>query len=135
VENMGTGINKIRSLMQGAKVKPPKFEFGDFYSIIFQRESETTEEQRNKDGVDTELIRNDVGETSEKRRSNVGETSEKILKLINENRSITIAVISEKIGITTRSVERNIKKLKELSLLKRIGSDKGGYWQVIDNDK
>ena len=32
---------------------------------------------------------------------------------------------------------RNIKKLKEQNLLKRVGSDKSGYWEVLDkaNDK
>ncbi|MEA2103858.1 MAG: ATP-binding protein, partial [Candidatus Cloacimonadota bacterium] len=37
VENMGTGINKIRNLLKEANAKQPKFEFGDFYSIIFPR--------------------------------------------------------------------------------------------------
>jgi predicted HTH transcriptional regulator len=27
----------------------------------------------------------------------------------------------------------NIKKLKEQNLLKRIGSDKTGYWEVLDD--
>jgi ATP-dependent DNA helicase RecG len=31
-------------------------------------------------------------------------------------------------------VERNIKKLQEKGLLKRVGPDKGGRWEVIGED-
>ena len=37
VENMGTGINKIRTLLKDAGFPPPLFEFGNFYTIIFSR--------------------------------------------------------------------------------------------------
>ena len=35
VENMGTGINKIRRLLQEAKCAEPHFEFGKFFRIVF----------------------------------------------------------------------------------------------------
>jgi len=31
-----------------------------------------------------------------------------------------------------KNIEVNLNKLKEKGLLKRIGPDKGGYWEVID---
>jgi predicted HTH transcriptional regulator len=37
-------------------------------------------------------------------------------------------------NISRATVTRQLKKLKELSLKKSIGSDKGGHWEVI-NDK
>jgi len=58
-------------------------------------------------------------------------TSEKILELINKNSVITIRELSESIGISSRSIERNIKKLQHNNKLKRIGSKKGGYWEII----
>ena len=57
--------------------------------------------------------------------------SEKILKLINKDPYITIAQLSDNIGTTTRTIERNIKNLKDAKRLKRIGADKGGYWEVM----
>lgn len=76
--------------------------------------------------------RDDVVVTSVKRRGNVGETSEKILALIQATPHITIPELAYKIGVTTRSIERNIQKLKDDNLLKRIGADKGGSWVVIE---
>jgi len=34
------------------------------------------------------------------------------------------------IYLTTRGIEWNIAKLKQKGLLKRVGSAKGGYWEV-----
>ncbi len=39
VENMGTGINKIKSLLKGNGNIEPLFEFNSFYTIIFKREN------------------------------------------------------------------------------------------------
>jgi predicted HTH transcriptional regulator len=58
-------------------------------------------------------------------------TSVKILQAILENAEITIADLADRVGITTRSVERNIRKLQEEKRLRRIGRDKGGHWEVL----
>ncbi len=45
---------------------------------------------------------------------------------------MTIPELSEQIGITTRAIEKNIRKLQDEGILKRIGPDKGGHWEVLD---
>src|SRR6056297_3318652 len=39
VENMGTGINKIKNLMKAANKPVPEFEFDHFFTVVFFRES------------------------------------------------------------------------------------------------
>ncbi len=56
-----------------------------------------------------------------------------ILKSIQRDRNLTQEQLSEIIGITLRNIQNNMKKLKEMGVLKRIGSKKGGYWEVIVN--
>ncbi len=69
--------------------------------------------------------------TSEKASEKTSEkTSEKILTEICRNRDVTIAELSQLVGVTTRSVERNLKKLQKSGLLERIGPAKGGHWVV-----
>ena len=53
------------------------------------------------------------------------------IELIDINNIITIKELSEKIGISDRSIERNIKKLQDQGLLKRVGASKGGYWKIL----
>jgi len=67
---------------------------------------------------------------SGKRRESVGKASGKILEACRERNSITIPELATLTGITERSVERNIQKLQQNGLLRRIGGRKEGYWEV-----
>jgi len=57
-----------------------------------------------------------------------------ILSEIHRERNITIEALSEKVGISVRNIEKNIARLKEEGLLKRIGSRKTGYWEIESTD-
>ena len=60
----------------------------------------------------------------------LGENQKVILEMLAENKFMTQADIAKELGITTANVNRNIKKLKDLGLLKWEGSDKSGCWAV-----
>lgn len=55
---------------------------------------------------------------------------QKILNLIKENPFITQEELPKNIGIARKSIISNMKKLQDVGLIKRIGADKNGYWQV-----
>jgi len=48
-----------------------------------------------------------------------------------QNPNITIEELSKKLNINIRNTKKNIAKLKEKGLIKRIGSRKIGYWEVV----
>jgi predicted HTH transcriptional regulator len=52
--------------------------------------------------------------------------------LIKKNSHITAVEISKKLKISLSTSKRRIKALKEQGKIKRIGSDKTGYWKVIE---
>ena len=58
-------------------------------------------------------------------------TQEQILKIIKDNPQITQNKIYEISGIPLRTIKRNIDVLKNEEIIKRIGSDKKEYWQII----
>ena len=45
-------------------------------------------------------------------------------------KKITAKKIAEILKISTTAVEKNIAKLKDNGILKRIGPDKGGHWEI-----
>jgi ATP-dependent DNA helicase RecG len=57
---------------------------------------------------------------------------EKILSLIRNNVFITRNDIAVATGLSIKGVEKNIGILKSEGTLKRIGPDKGGYWEIVD---
>ena len=45
---------------------------------------------------------------------------------------ITIAELAQQVGISDRAVKKQIARLKQQNVLRRIGPDKGGHWHVSD---
>lgn len=78
------------------------------------------------------LILNTIEEIIETEKK-VTVNQQKILNLIKENPFITQEELSEIVGIARKSIISNMKKLQENGLIKRVGADKNGYWQVEDN--
>ena len=58
-------------------------------------------------------------------------SSVKIIEMMKENPEITIPMMAEKLQLTTRAVEKNVARLQAKGVVKRIGPDKGGHWEVI----
>lgn len=56
---------------------------------------------------------------------------EAILSYLKEHPEAGRAEMAQNIeGITASGIKYNLKVLQEKGFLKRIGSDKGGYWEV-----
>lgn len=53
-----------------------------------------------------------------------------ILELIKEKPQISRSEISHKMGLHESSVKRRLKMMVDKGIIQRIGSDKGGYWQI-----
>jgi ATP-dependent DNA helicase RecG len=58
-------------------------------------------------------------------------TSGNIVLLMREKSDITIPEIAERLKKTTRAIDKQINKLKADKVIRRIGPDKGGYWEVL----
>ena len=58
--------------------------------------------------------------------------SQKIVDLIKERSEITTAEMAEIIGITRRSIVNITNRLQEEGIIRRVGPDKGGHWEVIE---
>ena len=58
----------------------------------------------------------------------LNKTQIKIVELIRNNPSVTIEEMARFATVETRTIERNIKKLKEKEIIDRVGADKNGHW-------
>ena len=55
---------------------------------------------------------------------------EQIIGLIQENKDITIEQLAHTCSVSTKTIKRDIAKLKEDGKIKRVGSLKAGHWEV-----
>jgi predicted HTH transcriptional regulator len=70
-----------------------------------------------------------VNDTVNKPNDTVNDT---VFNLIKQDNKITASEISERLIISLSTVNRKIKELKDKGILERIGSDKTGYWKIIE---
>ena len=61
----------------------------------------------------------------------LSKTQENILKLLIENNKLTQNELKDILGINITTVARNISDLKNENIIKRVGSNKNGQWEVI----
>ena len=54
-----------------------------------------------------------------------------ILKAIRNNPNITIEGISRETGLGHTAIQNNLNKMQDINIVKRIGSRKNGYWEVL----
>lgn len=71
-------------------------------------------------------------ETSAESKEKTGVSREKIVVAIRGYPNITMAELAEVTGLSAKGVEKNIRILREENVIRRVGPDKGGYWEVIE---
>ena len=54
---------------------------------------------------------------------------------MRNNPNITKEQLAKLIGISTTAIDNNISYLKSHGFIVRVGSNKSGYWQVLDGKK
>ena len=53
-----------------------------------------------------------------------------IIEAMQQDPKVSAVKIAILLGISSRSVEKRIKVMRENGMIRRIGPDKGGYWEV-----
>ena len=120
VERTGMGIRKMKEAMRKAGLPKPEFHADTFFRAVFYRSPEYA-------------LKETTGEkTREKTRE---KRVEKILALLRSDPSLTTADLAQATSLTVKGVEWNLKKLKDAGRIRRVGPDKGGYWEVVDMTK
>ena len=108
VEQIGSGIGRIKDLMKEAGLPKPDFHKEGMFSVVLRRPAKA------------------IQKTTQK-------TTQKILELIMEQNEITTAEMAETLGLSRSAIAKSIAWLKQNGKIKRIGPDKGGHWQLIPN--
>jgi ATP-dependent DNA helicase RecG len=133
VEKIGSGLMRMNEMMEEYLLPRPLLDVSDVrFSITFERPDlqKMSVEQRMekyKEGVEKGVERG-----VEKGVEKLSENQEVIVKLIEKDRNISKEEMMKEGKLSKKTVEYNIKVLKDRGIIKRIGPDKGGYWEVIE---
>ena len=113
IETWGRGIERIINGCKDAGCPEPTFECksGEIWTVFHYGEIKSVQKNVQK---------------------SVQKSVQKIVSLIKANPHITTQAIADQLGINRSGVARHIKRLQEQGIIRRIGPDKGGYWEVIN---
>lgn len=114
VERMGSGFKRIRENMDAAHLPFPAIESDHFFFITFNRPGFKQEK-----GVQKSV------------QKGAQKNAQKILDIIKQNGSVTRAELAQQIGLSDSGVKKQLKTLQQQGVLRRIGPDKGGHWEII----
>ena len=121
MEKIGSGINRMKDAMTENSLSFPSFEFNEynFSTVLYDEEIKTTQETAQETTQETaqEVVSKSV--------------KEQIVDLLNNNPNLTRR---ELVGILDKSdatIKEHIRNLQKEGRLERIGSTKGGHWEVI----
>jgi ATP-dependent DNA helicase RecG len=121
MEKAGTGIKRVTDACN-ANGNKCTFNFSDAFWVTIKSN-----------------VTNKVGEkVGEKVGKKVGEKlTGNQLTIVNQMQKepyISAKVLADIVGISVRKIETNIKKLKDLGIIERIGPPKGGHWKIIEHN-
>lgn len=129
IDAWGRGYKKIFEGFESAGLPMPTIEEVDGgVRVTFQRNNQGILQEDTHESTQKTTGKNDNGSQKSSQKS-----SQIILELITKNPQITLSELADKLNMTRRGIDKNIKKLKEQGIIRRIGPDKGGYWEIISS--
>ena len=122
----GSGIKRVLKLNPDVKFIND-IDMEQFKSIVYRNK---LGENPNKLGENPNKLGENPNKLGEKQNIKLSKNKRLILNLMKQNPKTTISLLSDEVGISTTSIENSIKILKEKNIIIRVGSDKGGHWEV-----
>lgn len=123
IESWGRGYEKIREGFEKAGLPIPIIESADGgVRVTFKRNNPVHEQ----DFLDTDTKSREDGREKSREKSR-----EKIIRILSSTPNATASDLAEQLGISVKGVEKQIGILKKQGIIRRVGPDKGGHWEVI----
>ncbi len=135
IENWGRGYEKIRNAFEEAHLQVPTFEQvrGGFMATI---QREVFQKVQSGQMTTEKTTNNSVVNIAESIVENIAEklsaTQAQIVKIIWKHPKATALSISKEVGIAPRNVQVHLMKLQAQGIIRRVGPDKGGHWEIIE---
>jgi ATP-dependent DNA helicase RecG len=121
IESWGRGINTVIELSKAYNGTVPTFKFLSGLTVEFKSDYPN---KKVGNGLYDRLY--------DRLYDNLGKTRVKIIEMIDKNAKISMTQLSDELDISRTAIQKNIKFLTENGYIKRVGSAKGGHWEVLD---
>ena len=130
VKEFGEGFDRICREQEANGANVPSFRTDEFIlKISVPKVTDKRAETEQKRNV-SEQNRTETEQKPNRNDVKLTEKREAILQLMSDNPYISKAEISKLLGLHPSAVSRNIEAMRG-KYLRRVGPDKGGFWEII----
>lgn len=127
-DRLGSGVRNLYKYSKYYSGEEPIFTEGDVFRIIvplndaYSFDFGQNGQSNQSNQTDHSDQSNQSGSTGEEKR---------LLDFISQNPDMTNALIAEHMGWSVSKVKYYIQKLKQTNKIKRIGTSRKGYWEIL----
>ncbi|MDR2671588.1 MAG: winged helix-turn-helix transcriptional regulator [Oscillospiraceae bacterium] len=129
IESFGTGLRRISQVCDeaGVKVEFRLMKMG--FAVVFYRQADHTNiaDERLKETMDGSLDGSLGGSLSA--------VEQVLFELIKDKPGITWNEAAQSLSKSRRTVQRYFNDLKDKKIIRRAGSKRDGYWEIIGSGK
>ena len=140
-DGWGNGVSRIRMSCMEAGTPEPIFELRDDETMVcFPMDSDSllTASITHANAINAAPVaRADLPEVQQTARARATQqdtsltlNDEKVLAMLDIDGRLTAPRIAKNLNISESAVRRSFRRLRDLGLIDRVGSDKSGFWQV-----
>ena len=136
VKEYGEGVDRMYRELEVNGAAPLSFHTDDFIlkvsvpkvteKLVENRDGEAEKLVENTDKLIEKLVEKATGYGDKLTENRIA-----ILRLIASNPYISQSELAESIGISVTAISNNIKAMRN-KYLRRVGPDKGGFWEIIE---
>lgn len=130
VNKFGRGINMVQDVLTENGNTPAQFILDDIttFKVVVHNAEYVAKPEDFKDNVSGNVS---GGRKAQKVIADARRDA--IINLIKQNKDCSISKIAELMNVSSRTISRDIDKLKAEKRLQRIGDENTGCWKVLDN--
>ncbi len=103
-----------------------------FINFMFNHHLKNIREQisQYKKSMQDDALKNNI-KITQKINVKITVNQQKIIDEIKKNPFVTQEELASLVGIAKLNINKNMKKLQEQNIIRRIGADKNGHWEVL----
>ena len=127
VNKFGRGINMVQGILDENGNVPAQFVLDDitiFKVVVHNAEHKGSDVSGNVSGNVSGGVKAQTAAAKVRRNS--------IIELIRQNKDYSVSKLAELLDVSSRTISRDIDKLKTEKKLQRLGDENTGYWVFLE---
>jgi ATP-dependent DNA helicase RecG len=139
IETWGRGTLKVAELMRTAGLEPPVISVRAGGAVVVTFDVAAARKARGWPAESAPLqapVKTPAGTRTQQKTTGktTGKTPDAVLQLLARHPNLTVPELAQNLGKSELTIHRSIRTLRESNRLQRVGPDKGGHWQILDDN-